>query len=275
VPDRSVPIALLAWINNYPSGVLMIAGSVGLSILGLIVVRKTLHRKDLGPIREVGGHLLAVAGTFYAVSLGLIVVDSMTRFQDARNTTELESNSLADIVLLSNQFPAERRAQVHRLATAYARSVAEVEWPILGRGGSSPDTHRLALDLIDSVLGFEPATNRDQAIYQATVDAVCQFWNCRRTRTFAASHGIPPLEWLVLITGGVITIAFTYFLRIDRLVVQAFMTAMLSLVISLNLYLVLMFGYPYSGDLKVDPEGFKMSNTIMDYQSGLPSRRAP
>ena len=43
------------------------------------------------------------------------------------------------------------------------------------------------------------------------------------------------------------------------------MTGMVSTVIALNLFLVLMFGYPYSGDLKVSPEGFVVAKSIIDH----------
>ena len=46
---------------------------------------------------------------------------------------------------------------------------------------------------------------------------------------------------------------------------QVAMTGMVSTVIALNLFLVLMFGYPYSGDLKVSPEGFVVAKSIIDH----------
>ena len=46
------------------------------------------------------------------------------------------------------------------------------------------------------------------------------------------------------------------------------MTAMVASIIALCLYLVLMFGYPYSGELKVDPSNFKVAHAIIAYQGG-------
>jgi hypothetical protein len=95
-----------------------------------------------------------------------------------------------------------------------------------------------------------------------------EFWNSRRTRTITAGHGVPPLEWLVLIVGGAITVSFTYFFKLDHLMIQVCMTAMVAIMIALCLYLVLMFGYPYSGDLKIDPAGFQVTRAIIAYQAG-------
>jgi hypothetical protein len=62
---------------------------------------------------------------------------------------------------------------------------------------------------------------------------------------------------------------FTYAFTIERIRIQIAMTAMVAVVISLNLYLVLMFGHPYSGDLRIDPEGFRITRSITQDRAGL------
>ena len=135
---------------------------------------------------------------------------------------------------------------------------------MMARGKVSTATRRMAIDLIRAVYAFEPGTNREQALYDAQVSAVTEFWNSRRTRTVLAEQGMPMLEWLVLLVGGVITVVFTYFFKVDHLKLQILMTAMLSTIIALNLYLVLMYAYPYSGDVMVQPDGFRVSREIIE-----------
>jgi hypothetical protein len=38
--------------------------------------------------------------------------------------------------------------------------------------------------------------------------------------------------------------------------------------IALCLFLVLMFGYPFSGELTVSPDSFKITRAIISYQAG-------
>jgi Protein of unknown function (DUF4239) len=250
-------------LDSYAMGFFLVGGSVALAILGLIVVRRTLHRRDLRETQVVAGYLLSVVGTLYGVILGLIVVDSLGKFAEARLTTEEESNALADIFLLAAHLPEERKVQVQKHALAYLDSVIDVEWPMMARGENSVETRRLALALIRAVHTFEPKTNREQILFDAQVSATTQFWNGRRTRMVLAEQGMPALEWLVLVIGGVITVVFTYFFKADHLKLQLFMTSMLTTVIALNLYLVLMFAYPYSGDVMVEPDGFRISREII------------
>jgi Protein of unknown function (DUF4239) len=262
-------------IDSYTSGAFLVAASTLISIVGLLVVRRLLHTKNLISSHDVGGYLLSVVGTMYAVILGLIVVDAMNRFQEARETTERESNAVADIILLSNQLPPEERTRVQRLALAYIDRVLEDEWPILDYGRFAPSARHAAIDLVNAVSAFDPKTNKEQQIYAAEVDAMCEFWNSRRTRISTAAHGLPALEWFVLIVGGIITIAFTYFFKLEHLRIQIVMTAMVASMIALCLYLVLMFGYPFSGELKVDPSNFKVAHAILAYQYSRPITPGP
>jgi hypothetical protein len=246
-------------IDSYFSGFLLVAISNTIALVGLLASRRLMRRLDLISHHEVGGFLLSVVGTMYAVILGLIVVDSLAKFQYGRQTTEQEANALANIVLLSRQLPPERRDRVQGLAIAYADLVMTAEWPLLDEGKFSPEAQSTALQLIDAVGDFDPKTGRDQATYEAALASIEDFWNNRRIRVVFASHGIPFLEWFVLIAGGMITVTFTYFFRLDHLRIQVAMTSLVATIIALNLYLILMFGYPFSGDVKVSSDSFNVT----------------
>lgn len=255
-------------IDSYVAGFFMISGSTVLSIVGLLLVRRVLHKENLISSHDVGGYLLSVVGTTYAVILGLIVVDAMGRFQEARQTTETESNAVADVILLANQLPRATRERIQSRALAYVDRVIEDEWPLMNRGRFAPTARRAAVDLVDAVCDFEPKTEKEQAIYGAAVSAVCEFWNCRRTRTVTAAHGVSGLEWVILLSGGVITMAFTYLFKLEHLKIQVIMTALVAMIIAICLFMVLMFGYPYSGEMKVSPDGFMVTRAIIALQAG-------
>jgi hypothetical protein len=75
--------------------------------------------------------------------------------------------------------------------------------------------------------------------------------------------------WLVLIVGGVFTIIFTYFFGVEKIRVQALMTLLVAMTLSLNVYLVFVFGNPMSTDLGVKPGPFQLDLLIFDsFQTG-------
>ncbi|QQR57341.1 MAG: hypothetical protein IPG59_20550 [Candidatus Melainabacteria bacterium] len=46
------------------------------------------------------------------------------------------------------------------------------------------------------------------------------------------------------------------------------MTAMVSILISLNMFLVFLYGYPFSGELCISPDAFMITRSIFDNRVG-------
>jgi hypothetical protein len=251
-------------LDTYMSGFLLIAGSAVVATLGMLLVRRKIDSKTLVACHEVGGYLLSVIGTLYAVLLGLVVVHAMNIFQEAHDSTELESNALADVALLAHRLPQGPREQILLLTETYTNLVVNEEWPEMDRGRHLQKARRAVLALIDEVLRFEPQTEAQTTIHEAQVAAALQVWNSRRTRTNLCARGIPSLLWLSLILGGIITTVFTFFFVLENLRLQVVMTSLIAITITLNIYLVGMFGHPYSGDLRVDPSSFDVIKEIAD-----------
>jgi len=260
-PEISTRDKIMA-IDSYVTGVFLIAGTVAMAIVGLLAVRRTVNVQTLKECHEVGGYLLSVVGTLYAVLLGLVVVDSMQRFQSAQVTCQQEANSLADIYLLADHLPKEKQLEVKRLCLAYADDVIHKEWPTMDDGKESTDTRNKALKIMKALNAFEPQTNNESDMYQTVLSEACQLWDNRRARTNVAQYGVPVEEWMVLIAGGIVTIFFTYFFGMESLPLQVLMTTMITTLIGLNLLLVLWFGYPFSGDRKVHPSAFQVDQEV-------------
>jgi hypothetical protein len=263
-------------VDSYFCGTFFVLGTSLLSVFGLLVVRKYFELEKLKSCHEVGGYLLSVVGTMYAVLLGLIVVDAMTKFQTAREVVEQEANALADVFLLANSFPEEKCQKVRVICNDYVKEILTDEWPAMAEGKISTSARKAIVELMKEVMSFEPVSENQKAIYPIAVQEACQVWDYRRARTNMAQHGIPVVEWVVLIIGAIVTIVFTYFFGLSDARAQMAMTAMVSLLISLNMYLVILFGAPFSGDLQVSPDAFRVDKLIFDNQLGYkPDADAP
>lgn len=255
-------------IDSYVFGFILVTSTTLFSMAGLLMVRKYFQIDKLKSCHEVGGYLLSVVGTMYAVLLGLIVVDAMTKFQTARNLVEQEANSVADVFLLANSFGEPKCDKVRVLCNKYVNEVLEAEWPAMRDGNISIEARKAVVALMKEVMAFEPVTENQKAIYPVAIQEACEVWDFRRARTNMAQHGIPTVEWVVLVIGAIVTIVFTYFFGLESAGAQLAMTGMVSLLISLNMYLVVLFGSPFSGDLTVRPDAFKVDKMIFEGQLG-------
>jgi hypothetical protein len=72
-----------------------------------------------------------------------------------------------------------------------------------------------------------------------------------------AEQGLPPILWVVLILGGVITVGFTYLFGLNNTLVHLLMVAALALIISMSLFTVAALDYPFSGDIRIHPSAYE------------------
>ena len=111
---------------------------------------------------------------------------------------------------------------------------------------------------------YEPEKEGDCNIHQELLEQVSKVGDNRRARLVASKHGVSGLLWCVLIVGGVFTILFTYFFGVENLNAQILMTVLVASTLSLNVYLVYCYGYPYSGDISVGSEAFELDKMIFE-----------
>ena len=250
--------------HGFTTGLAIIFTGIVAAICLVAAVRRMFPKEVLRQAHDITGNLLSVVGTLYAVLLGLVVVDAMARFDKAAESARMESNCLADIFLLSDQLPEPFRERVRDICRTYARQVVEIEWPRMERAQMSVEARVTAVSLTRAFDGFEPASEAQKIVYPALLEQVRELWDHRRDRAAAAENGIPTIEWVVLIVGGIVTIFLGGLFHVDSRRLQYVVTAMTGLVIGLNLYLVCLFGYPYAGDLSVSNRPFKIDIAIFE-----------
>lgn len=221
-----------------------------------ILVKRYLGTETIRKCHEVGGNYLAMVGTFYAVLLGLIVIDAMTRFQQAEKTVSIEASSLIKIYIDAERFP-EQKDKLEKLIEEYIHETTDVEFPLMEKGETSTKARDLAFSMLQIVKVIEPKTENQKAIYPNLLTLLSDFLDSRRERTRSANFGEPPVEWIILIIGAIITITYTFFFTMESNTIHLLMRGMATLMILMSLYLILLFGTPFSGDLKVSPEPFK------------------
>jgi len=246
------------------TGLVIILISVAAAIL-LVALGRGLYSKDkLQQAHELTGNILSVVGTLYAVLLGLVVVDALVRFEQAIDIVQEESNCLADIFLLSETLPEQQRTAIREACKTYATQVVNIEWPLMARGRASVEARQTAFQIAKGLRGFEPATESQKAVFPLILEQMREFWDCRRERIGTATGGIPLVEWFVLIAGAAVTVLFAGLFSAQSVSLQRFLTALTAVIIGLNLYLVNLFGYPYSGDLTVSSRPFAIDIAIFE-----------
>ena len=257
-------------VHGYRSGAAIILGGIVASLLLVALARKLYTKEKLLQAHDLTGNLLSVVGTLYAVLLGLVVVDALVRFEHATDVVQQESNSLADVFLLADRLPEPPRTRLRDCCKTYARQVVDEEWPLMRRGLASDAARRTAVALSQALDGFEPAAESHKAVFPMLLEQIRQVWDCRRERIGTAQHGIPAIEWIVLVVGGAVTVLFGGLFCAQSVSLQRLLTALTAMLIGLNLYLVSLFGYPFAGELTVSSRPFATDIAIFEGRADEP-----
>lgn len=250
-----------AWIFGFA----VVGGAMLFASLGVLVVRRQFKTGRMRDHHEVAGYLLSIVGTLYSVLLGLIVVDTQAKYQEAKTMTQQEADSCLDLFHLSYTVPQPVRKDMHGHLREYMRIVATQEWGSATADGGFDESANVEFrELWWTICDFEPTTGREQNSYQNILDEMDDLSDGRRYRLQKARTGVPEIMWGVLIAGGCLTVLFTYLFEVEDARAQVFMTALVALALSLNVLLVALFSNPYKGYMKISSYPFQYDLKVMD-----------
>lgn len=255
-------------MNSYLIGLLVMLATSVLAVAGLYVVRRIVGIEKLKTFNEVAGNSFQVVGTFYAVLLGLIVVDAMTDMSDLRAVIEREANAVADIHILSRGMPEPEKTKIRELTVAYVDAVIDDEWDAMKQSQVSVKAISSMNQLWNTIIDCKPATDDQRDIRQMSLDRISEAGDNRRERLITSAHGVSAELWTVLMIGGLLTLGFSYFLGLTSFIGQALMTVVIASTLALNVYLVFLFGYPFSGAYCLEPDGFIVDRVIFKMKDG-------
>ncbi len=143
------------------------------------------------------------------------------------------------------------------MAISYARGVVEKEWPSMKQGQPSPRVGTILEDLRRSVQDLEPRTDAESALYSESLTELDELEANRELRLLAVNEGIPYIVWVVLVIGGVLTVAFTYLFGIEPDWLHAVAVAGLTILVSLILHVIGVLDYPFNSGVQVQPDAFE------------------
>jgi hypothetical protein len=200
---------------------------------------------------------MVVSGVF-GILIAFAALLVWQQFHRTYETTQREASELATIYWHAEGFPESERQHVQQLARSYAQVVIEEEWPLMGQGQESSQAWAIVEELRRSVDGLEPSTSREQALYAQEVTLVDDLMNDRRLRLLESREGLPPILWVILLSGIPVLVGFSYFFEMKNFRAHLMMVAMLTALMVGILYSVKAIEYPFSGDVRVPPTAFEL-----------------
>lgn len=254
-----MPLAqkLLLYVPTLILGVGIVTGFIALSISGLVIVRRFVPHHKLKLHNDVAGAIFSTAGVAYAVLLAFVVLIAWQGFDRSNINVEREANCIVSVYRDTVSFSPAFQEKVRPLIREYVNIVTGEEWPMLARGRQSMNARDALKNVWLAYASYEPKSENEKTFFAESVRKLNDAGELRRMRLMDSRTGLHPIIWIVLITGGISTVIFTFFFGTENFRAQVMMASMLALIIALILFTILLLDFPFTGGVHIPADAFK------------------
>ncbi|HVZ15499.1 MAG TPA: hypothetical protein VG897_00140 [Terriglobales bacterium] len=251
------------WVYDLPNwlfGVLTVATSCAFGVAGVAFTRKwvpSLHHDDL-PYNDIVGFFFGSITVLYGIFLGLLMVGVWDTFSDAEAKVDHEAGVLTMLFRDAGGYPEPTRTQIQDLLRQYNKNILEVTWP-QQRKGLITAANKTVLDDLGAVLtAYEPKTEGQKILHTEAYNQYNELILARRGRHVSAAAGLSRNMWTLVLAGAAINIAVSWCFHVKILRMHLCMTALLSALLGLMIFLLAAMDHPFRGRVSVSPESFQL-----------------
>jgi hypothetical protein len=256
----------MQFILNWPPAISFVVVSVittSVALAGLRFVRKKYPAEVLKENHEVAAIIFNAFGLLYGVVVAFVVFVTWSGYDEATKNLQMEANATIDIFYSAKAFPEPVRTTIQQGLMDYATSVYNDELKRMSAGEISPYSRNALRSLTNLFNNMDQGSAPNRELYAESLRCLNQLAEYRRLRVFSGNNTIPSAIWLVLLTGGLITVSYTYFLGVRNVRAQYLMTAALTVIITLILVLIYILDYPFTGTSSVSVEPLRQAVDVM------------
>ena len=229
-----------------------VAGAVLLQVLVHRVVPAALRREHT----VLGAAIFSVIGTTYAVLLAFMATTAWEQYSAAEALARHEADLIGNLYRVSHGFPEPAGSALRDDLAAYLRRIVDVEWPAQIAGRAVPAAEPLLEHIGRTVLAVTPSDAGQSNVQQFLIDGMSEIATVRRDRRLATQGSIPDLVWMVLLSGGVLMVGFSFFLGAATPALHLLMTAVLVASGVLVLLLIVGLSSPFHGAVTIAPDAY-------------------
>lgn len=229
-------------------------------VLSIVVLR---HRRipdddDPSETPDVIEYMVMMIGVVYAIVLGLAIAGVWEGRGAAQADVTAEAQALHEVDARVQVYPPAVRDRARADVDAYARYVADHEWPYMRDHGALTSHGTALLDRVRAdVTQFDPKSDLAAQAYQPVVDEVAAADQARVARGRSAGATMPPVVWFGLVTGALVTVGLVFTLQIRRSARELLLAGLFSALIAFLLFLIWDLDAPFGTGLAVSPQALR------------------
>ena len=253
--------------THFPSMIMLAILFIGLSQAGLSLYNYLNRRIRLPQNNEVAGIMFGAISLIYSLVLAFVIVAVWEDYDKLNQTIETEADKLNEIITHSRNLPDSVKAPLDSALTGYCREVIDSEWEMKesedrDRASAIPGLRRLLQRL-------EPQDRRQESVFNVLDSDLSTVTELRRNRLAHSRSQVPSAVWLILKTGSVMLILFSYLFTVPSETLKRVYLFFLSGCIAMCMILVYTLDQPFTGNARVSYEPYVSILTELQSENNI------
>jgi cytochrome c556 len=200
------------------------------------------------------GVYFSMVGLLYAILLAFVVVVAWEQFNAAEESTHTEVTRLSNLFRDAEPLPSTDKERIQQALAVYVQNVIDREYDAMADGQSDGPTTTAYENIWNRfydtrVEGDGPAAT----FYDSAIGRLNELGEARRLRILSSQSTIPLPLWILLVGGGLFTIAWLFPFYMADTRVQTVAIGTVGAFTGFVLFLVYALQHPFAGDIAIDP----------------------
>ena len=223
-----------------------------LAVFGFrIALRYRPHARDEAH-NDVYGVYFSMVGLLYAILLAFVVVVAWEQFNAAEESTHTEATRLSNLLRDAQPLPEDDRERIQTAIVTYLENVVEREYDSMADGDSDPQTSAAYEAIWQQYYRTTPEGEPATTFFASAVGRLNELGEARRLRLLSSQATIPVPLWILLIGGGLFTLAWLFPFAMADTRTQTLALGTVGAFMGFVLFLIYALQHPFSGDIAVD-----------------------
>ena len=239
----------------------MLLLSIAYTITGVLLTQKFISLKLLKANSGIMEPIFGAVAMMHTVLLAFVVVISWQNFDTAQVHVIKEAQCVANIYENSYAFKNPEQKNIQTLIKQYIHVAVKEEWQTLAKNQEHAKADSILNELWAIYLTKHLFTkNQEKTIF--FVDSVHQLSNIkelRKLRIIDSYASIHPVLLYILLISSIIVITLAFLFVSSSIFVRLLTISTLSSILALMLLGVVVFSYPYTGDVAMDQTTYLQS----------------
>ncbi len=258
---------LALFLTNLPVWqllLLVVCCPMALACLCLLMVRHWMKQPEDEEHNILVTGMFAAVSLIYTVLLAFLIISVWDNYTTASQAVSAEAAALITVARNAEVLPEPQRGEMLASLHNYTVYVMSKEWDLMRQGANEQQFS--SQEVVDAANNLWVITSKipSSAVSAEMMRSLDQLSEQRVVRLMASQDSLPEIFWLVLIVDGVITVGFSFILRVKDIRLHIAMVLFLTCSLTLCLWLILLVNDPFVGSVQISSDPFKYAFDIIN-----------